>query len=138
MTSETNRVLERVLEERLEAHRRASNWVHDDSEMEATGEVLLGELVSGDLRTIERCLDWVRNFEGSIPAVPSPGPGPRTWRLELDEAALSKMDPMHVEVIRAMNHLLFGGPAPLEDSAVWEDLSSLGLPPGLRDDIDRS
>jgi len=138
MTHESNRLLERVLEEMLEAHRRASNWVHDEAELEATGEVLMGELVSGDLRAIERCLKWVQAFDRPVPATPAPGETPRTWTLTIDNDAMSTLDPMHAEVIRAMDHLLFGGPAPLDDSATWEDLSSLGLPPGLREDIERS
>lgn len=138
MTDESNRVLERVLEQLLESHRKASSWVHDEAELEPTGEVLMGELVSGDLRAIERCLDWVRAFSGSIPAVPTPGPTHQSWTLTIDEAGMSKLEPMHTEVIRAMNHVLFGGPPPLDNSAAWEDLSGIGLPSGLREDIERA
>ncbi len=138
MTHESNRVLERVLEELLESHRKASSWVHDGAELEPTHEVLMGELVSGDLRAIERCLEWVRSFSGPIPAVPTPGPTFQSWTLTIDEAAMSNMKPTHVEVIRAMSHVLFGGPQPLDDSAALEDLSGLGIPSGLREDIERA
>lgn len=136
--NDSNRLLERVLEEMLSERRRASSWVHEQSELETTGEVLLGELVSGDIRAVEWCLDWVRSFDGVIPAKPLPGSTARTWTLQIDEPALCGLEHRDAEAVRAMHHLLFGGPAPEKDSATWSDLSALGLPPGLREDIERS
>ncbi|MCH2136103.1 MAG: hypothetical protein MK101_05920 [Phycisphaerales bacterium] len=138
MNDNPNKLLIRVLEEMLAAHRKASSWVHEEAQLEATGEVLMGELVSGDLRAIERCLEWAREYKGAIPARPVPGETPRTWRLELNESAAALLEPRSREMLLAMHHLLFGGPEPLEDSGTWEDLSALGLPPGLREDIERS
>jgi hypothetical protein len=138
MTHESNRVLECVLEELLQRHRKASAWVHDGAELEATGEVLMGELVSGDLRAIERMISWVQTFDGPIPAVPVPGSTPRTWTLTIDEASLCTLDKQSADVVRGMHHLLFGGPAPQNESPILEDLASLGLPPGLREDIERA
>ena len=138
MTQESNRVLEQVLVDLLELHRKASNWVHDDAQLEPTGEVLMGELVSGDLRTIERCLDWVRTCDVAIGARPVKGAGPTNWTLQIDPQAQAALRDEDCQWLEAMHHLLFQGPAPARDSAVWVSLSSIGLPPGLSEDLESS
>jgi len=137
MTHEANRILEQVLEDKLERHRKASEWVHQGAELEVTGEVLLGELVSGDLRTIERCLDWLRRCESALPATLVPGGQLDQWTLHLDANGVQALNDKDQGYLHAMNHLVFEGPEPRSDCAVWMDLSSIGLPPGLREDLEQ-
>ncbi len=139
MTHDANRVLEQVLRDTLSRYRKASAWVREEAELEAVGEVLMGDLVSGDLRTIEQCLAWLETVDVALPVTPVPGGRPDHWSLSIDEAALAQIDDATTTGwIRAMDHLLFGGPQPAGDCPVWENLSSIGLPPGLREDLQDS
>jgi hypothetical protein len=138
MTHESNRDLENALEAMLTDYRKASTWVHDEAQLEATGEVIMGDLVSGDLRTVERFLDWIRTFDGPLPVKPHPGSRPHNWTLTWDDTLATNLDTDHLDVLQAMDHLLFGGKQPPSSSTAWEALSSLGLPPGLREDLEQS
>ena len=138
MKHESNRVLETVLEGMLSNFRKASSWVHDEAKLEPTGEVIMGDLVSGDLRTVEYFLDWVGAYDGPLPVKPKPGSRPHEWTLVWDDDATVDSDPDQLDVLQAMDHLLFGGPQPSSDSTAWDKLSSLGLPPGLREDLEQS
>ena len=138
MTHEANRVLEQVLEDKLSQHRKASQWVHEEADLEATGEVLMGELVSGDLRTIERCLQWLRICDTPLPVTLTPGDRPLAWTLQIDQSGMSALGARDQGHVHAMYHLLFDGPEPDPACEVWAELSSIGLPPGLREDLDES
>lgn len=128
--------LERALQDLASTGEQAQEWVSSKSELDRTSQRLMGDLVQGDQVCIDACMAWLEGCEHHLPVTVRPGPTPHSWRLDIDAASAADLPTHDVQMLAAMDALLFGGPPCRTDNPHWDRLRSMGLPSGLRADID--
>ncbi|MDG2291147.1 MAG: hypothetical protein P8L37_00690 [Phycisphaerales bacterium] len=125
-----------VLERLLESQSSQACWVEHDSEFDNTSKRVMKELVDGQRDCLCAFSDWVRGLDFELPVslvINESIPG--NWHLRWDGRGVDEMTTHDMNMLDAMDCIVFHGTSRQESNPVLQDMETRGLPSRLRQNV---
>ena len=128
-----------VLERLLDSHDAQEQWIRNDSDFDADSARIMLDLLEGQKACVLEFRNWVSALECELPASLTTEEGaPESWRMVWDGEAGPGMTTLDIDMLDAMQYVLFNGDAYRPGISVIDGLLGKGMPSRLRDDVDNA
>ena len=125
-----------VLDRQLDSQSSQARWVQQDSDFDNTSKRVMKELVQGQHDCLVTFRDWVFALEFELPiSLVTDESSPGRWHLRWDGKGVDEMTQHDMEMLDAMNCIVFHGTSRQKSNSVLQDMQARGLPNRLRQNV---